>query len=76
MENKNTHIPKYDREPSMKSFKRTMWRAMVFIAIYGVVLIWKNYYMEGAVPPLERKQLSVPSYFEGSDTTYSDSLYQ
>ncbi len=74
MENKKPHIPAYDREPSLKSFKRTIWGAVIFMAFYGVFLIWKNYYMEGAVPPLERKQLSVPSYFEESDTSTTDSL--
>jgi hypothetical protein len=69
MENKNTRIPKYDREPSRRGFKKALWGSMIFIALYGGFLIWKNYYKPGVKPPLERKQLSVPSYFEEDSTT-------
>lgn len=60
MENKKPHIPVYDREPSPKAFKRSILISMIFIFMYGGFLIYKNYYMEGAEPPLERKQLAVP----------------
>ncbi|MDL5049577.1 hypothetical protein QQ054_26520 [Oscillatoria amoena NRMC-F 0135] len=59
MENK-PKIPVYDREPSPKAFKRSILITMIFIVFYGGFLIWKNYYREGAEPPIQRKQLSVP----------------
>lgn len=68
MEKNKTHIPAYDREPSAKGFKKAVWGAMLFIMAYGGFLIWKNYYKEGATPPLERKQLSVPSYMLDSNS--------
>jgi hypothetical protein len=73
MENKEKpYIPAYDREPSSKGFRRAILGSLIFIVIYGGVLIWKNYYKEGVKPPLERQQLSVPSYFE--DSTSTDTL--
>lgn len=70
MENKEKpRIPVYDREPSRKGFKKAIWGAMIFIMLYGSFLIWKNYYKPGVKPPLERQQLSVPSYFEDSTST-------
>ncbi len=62
MEKSKTHIPAYDREPSPKSFKRSILISLVFIVFYGGFLIWKNYYREGATPPIERQQLAVPSH--------------
>lgn len=73
MENKEkTRIPAYDREPSSKGFRRALLGSLVFIFIYGGFLIWKNYYKEGVKPPLERQQLSVPSYFEDSTSTTTE----
>lgn len=62
MEKSKTHIPAYDREPSPKTFRRSILISLVFIAFYGGFLIWKNYYREGATPPIERQQLAVPSH--------------
>lgn len=70
-EKEKPYIPAYDREPSPKGFRRAILGSLIFIAIYGIVLIWKNYYMEGVKPPLERQQLSVPTYFE-EDSTKTD----
>lgn len=72
MENKKTRIPAYDREPSRKGFKKAILISILFVFVYGGFLIWKNYYKPGVKPPIERKQLSVPSYFSNDSTGVSD----
>ena len=71
MENKKPRIPAYDREPSKKSFTIAIVVTLVFLAVYGFFLVWRNYYAEDATPPIDRKQLSVPSYMVDSAETDS-----
>lgn len=72
MENNKTRIPAYDREPSPKSFRRSILISLVFIAFYGGFLIWKNYYKDGVTPPIDRQQLAVPSHMVDSTALEQD----
>ena len=66
MEKNKPYVPPFDREPSKKGFTRILWFFIAFFLVYGIFLIWRNYYAEGAKPPLQRKQLSVPPHMADS----------